>query len=58
MAGRVRPAVPPACLVTSPDAAVAASESIGYPVVLKAQAAALPHKSEQGVLALRPHLSG
>ena len=44
--------VPPACLVTSPDAAVAASESIGYPVVLKAQAAALPHKSEQGVLAL------
>ncbi len=45
--------IPPARLVTDPDAAVAASESIGYPVVLKAQAAALPHKSEQGVLALR-----
>jgi acyl-CoA synthetase (NDP forming) len=44
--------VPPARLVTSPAAAVAASESIGYPVVLKAQAAELPHKSEQGVLAL------
>jgi acetate---CoA ligase (ADP-forming) len=45
--------IPPARLVTDPDAAVAAGESIGYPVVLKAQAAALPHKSEQGVLALR-----
>jgi acetate---CoA ligase (ADP-forming) len=44
--------IPPSRLVTSPDAAVAASESIGYPVALKAQAAALPHKSEQGVLAL------
>ena len=44
--------MPPARLVTDPDTAVAASESIGYPVVLKAQAAELPHKSEQGVLAL------
>ena len=45
-------AVPPSRLVTDPDAAAAAAAQIGYPVVLKAQAAALPHKSEQGVLAL------
>jgi acyl-CoA synthetase (NDP forming) len=44
--------VPPARLVACAAAAAEASESIGYPVVLKGQAAALPHKSEQGVLAL------
>lgn len=33
---------------TSRDDAVAAAERLGYPVVLKAQAAALPHKSDAG----------
>ena len=30
------------------DAAVAAAEAVGYPVVMKAQAAALGHKSDAG----------
>jgi acetate---CoA ligase (ADP-forming) len=45
-------AVPPADLVRSRNAAVAAAAALGYPVVLKVQAAALPHKSDAGVLAL------
>jgi acyl-CoA synthetase (NDP forming) len=45
-------AVPPAELVRSRNGAVAAAAAIGYPVVLKVQAAALPHKSDAGVLAL------
>jgi acyl-CoA synthetase (NDP forming) len=47
--------VPPSELVRSREDAVSASEAIGYPVVLKVQAAALPHKSDDGVLALRLH---
>ena len=43
----------PARLITSAGGAVAAAEEIGYPVVLKAQAAGIPHKSSAGVLALR-----
>lgn len=42
----------PGRLVRSAAQAVAAGNSIGYPVALKVQAAALPHKSEKGVLAL------
>jgi len=39
---------PQGALVGSAEAAVAAAERLGYPVVLKAQAAALPHKSDAG----------
>ena len=39
---------PSFALVTSADEAVQAAERLGYPVVLKAQAAALPHKSDAG----------
>jgi len=35
-------------IVASAEAAVAAADRLGYPVVLKAQAAALPHKSDAG----------
>ena len=38
--------------VQSPDDAVGAAQQIGYPVVLKAQAASLPHKTEVGGVAL------
>jgi acyl-CoA synthetase (NDP forming) len=41
-------AFPPGALAGSVDAAVAAADRLGYPVVLKAQAAALPHKSDAG----------
>jgi acyl-CoA synthetase (NDP forming) len=41
-------AFPPFELVTTAEAAVQAAEKLGYPVVLKAQAAALPHKSDAG----------
>jgi acyl-CoA synthetase (NDP forming) len=41
-------AVPVGALATTPNAAVAAAERIGFPVVLKAQAAALAHKTEAG----------
>lgn len=41
-------AFPPGTLADSVDAAVAAADRLGYPVVLKAQAAALPHKSDAG----------
>jgi acetate---CoA ligase (ADP-forming) len=45
--------VPRSELVGSAADAVAASAAIGYPVVVKVQAAALPHKGDAGVLALR-----
>jgi len=41
-------AFPSFTLVASAEDAVAAAEKLGYPVVLKAQAAALPHKSDAG----------
>ncbi|QNA86806.1 acetate--CoA ligase family protein [Sphingomonas sp. So64.6b] len=41
-------AFPPFALVKTADEAVQAAERLGYPVVLKAQAAALPHKSDAG----------
>jgi len=39
---------PQACLATTLDEATAAAGALGYPVVLKAQAADLPHKSDAG----------
>jgi len=39
-------------LVTSPDEAVAAADGLGYPVALKVCAAAIPHKSEHGLVRL------
>ncbi len=39
-------------LVQSEDAAVQAASAIGYPVVLKAESAAIPHKTEAGVVHL------
>jgi len=41
-------AFPSFILTGSADEAVAAADKLGYPVVLKAQAAALPHKSDAG----------
>ena len=41
-------AVPAGALARSPDEAVRVADEIGYPVVLKAQASALPHKSDVG----------
>ena len=41
-------AIGPFVLATDRDAAVRAAETLGYPVVLKAQADALAHKSEVG----------
>ena len=40
--------VPPGVLARDLDAALAAAGRIGYPVVLKAQASELPHKSDVG----------
>ena len=40
--------VPRGALATSADEAVRIASEIGYPVVLKAQASALPHKSDVG----------
>jgi acyl-CoA synthetase (NDP forming) len=40
--------VPDGALARAPDDAVAVAKRVGYPVALKAQAAALPHKSEAG----------
>jgi acyl-CoA synthetase (NDP forming) len=45
-------AVPDEALVASPEEALAAAERIGYPVVLKAVAAQLTHKSDVGAVAL------
>lgn len=44
--------VPDGELARSPDEAAAVARRIGYPVVLKAQAASLPHKTEAGGVAL------
>jgi len=46
-------AVPDGRLARSRDEAVRIAEEIGFPVVLKAQAAALPHKSDVGGVMLR-----
>jgi acyl-CoA synthetase (NDP forming) len=40
--------VPPGALARNADEAAAIARGIGYPVVLKAQASALPHKSDVG----------
>jgi acetate---CoA ligase (ADP-forming) len=45
-------AVPEGALAHDPDDASEIAERVGYPVVLKAQAAALAHKSEAGGVAL------
>ena len=45
-------AAPPEVVVTSKADAIAAAERIGYPIVLKAVAAALTHKSDAGAVAL------
>lgn len=47
--------VPPGALAATPDEAVSIAERVGYPVVMKAQAASLAHKSEVGgvMLSLR-----
>ena len=44
--------IPAGALARSPDEAVAVARDIGYPVVLKAQAAALQHKSDAGGVAV------
>lgn len=44
--------VAPEALVQDPAEAVAAAARIGYPVVLKAVAAAVPHKSDAGLVLL------
>ena len=43
---------PAEALVTSPAEALSAADRIGYPVVLKAVAATLTHKSDAGAVAL------
>jgi acyl-CoA synthetase (NDP forming) len=45
-------AVPSGRLVRGAADAVAGSENLGYPVVLKVQSSLLPHKSDQGIMAL------
>jgi acyl-CoA synthetase (NDP forming) len=44
--------VPDGALARTPDEAAAAAKKIGYPVALKAQAAALSHKTEAGGVTL------
>lgn len=44
--------MPPERLVQSPDEAVAAANEIGFPVVVKAVSAAIPHKSDAGLVHL------
>jgi acyl-CoA synthetase (NDP forming) len=43
---------PAGILAATEDAALAAAETLGWPVALKAQAAALPHKSDAGGVVL------
>ncbi len=50
--------VPPQRIVHSAEAAVAAAEAIGYPVVVKALAAELAHKSEAGAVKLNLREAG
>jgi acetate---CoA ligase (ADP-forming) len=45
-------AIPDGALARTADEATALAKKIGYPVVLKAQAAALSHKTEAGAVAL------
>ncbi|MBT3792402.1 MAG: acetate--CoA ligase family protein [Rhodospirillales bacterium] len=45
-------AVPPEHIVDSSDGAVSAANKIGFPVVLKAVSAKLPHKTEAGAVIL------
>jgi acyl-CoA synthetase (NDP forming) len=42
-------------LTGSADAAIAAAEALGYPVVLKVESPDLPHKTEAGVIRLNLH---
>ena len=51
LAGRGLP-VPRSELVSRPDEALAAASRLGYPVVLKAQAASMLHKTEAGAVAV------
>lgn len=44
--------LPPERLVQTADEAVSAAQAIGFPVVLKAVSAALPHKSDAGLVCL------
>jgi acyl-CoA synthetase (NDP forming) len=44
--------LPPERLVRTADEAAAAAQAIGFPVVLKAVSAALPHKSDAGLVCL------
>jgi acetyltransferase len=44
--------LPPERLVRTADEAAAAAQTIGFPVVLKAVSAALPHKSDAGLVCL------
>lgn len=44
--------MPASRLVTSLDEALSAADALGYPLALKAQSSALPHKSEAGAVAL------
>jgi succinyl-CoA synthetase beta subunit len=44
--------LPPEEVVASPDEAAAAARRIGFPVVLKAVSAAVPHKSDAGLVVL------
>lgn len=44
--------VVPGSLVTSPEEAIQAAHTFGFPVALKIQSAALPHKSDVGGVAL------
>jgi acetyltransferase len=43
-------ALPPETSVANAEAAVAAAERIGFPIVLKAVSAAIPHKSDAGLV--------
>lgn len=43
---------PPEQFVQTPDEAVTAAQAIGFPVVLKAVSAVLPHKSDAGLVCL------
>ena len=47
--------LPPERLVQTADEAVQAAQEIGFPVVLKAVSAALPHKSDAGLVCLNLH---
>lgn len=54
MVARAGLALPDQWLVDTVDEAVAAAEQIGYPVVIKAESPAIPHKTEAGCVAIGP----